>query len=161
MLLDEVKRHLQLLGKSYWSTLSKVVNTWRTYGVAKDFYNMWAATYGTQRARVVCGKLPQRALTGRWGSKDSTEQFFIKASKSEMQFIWYAMFVDPEAVYNKKHKRDSTASNDFAEDDEESYALIRNRWIREASEGTKGPHRGMSRYDSDSGSLIQTTNKFK
>lgn len=124
-----VKSQLEKLGKSYWGTLSKVVNTWRSYGNNLEFHKSWAARFGVDRARQTCRHLPARALSGRWGSKWATEEHFLLCTKMELQTIWQDMFLNKEAKPSKRRRVELT------DDGEETYAEVRSRWIREASEG--------------------------
>ena len=50
----------------YWSTLAKVVNTWRAPGSALKIFRQWASSYGHERAVKVARTIPPRPLRGRW-----------------------------------------------------------------------------------------------
>ena len=115
--------------------LAKVINTWRSHGKALEFRNMFKAKYGAARADELCHRLPQRALTGRWGSKNATEAHFLSIGKSQLQTVWSAMFLSEKKEKERKKKMRKTSMGD--DEGGETYSDVRNRWIREASEGMR------------------------
>eukprot|EP00974_Lingulodinium_polyedra_P034500 3316430-Lingulodinium_polyedra.AAC.1 len=58
---------------NYWSTIAKVVNTWRTPGTALKLFQAWTRLHSRARAQQVAQTLPPRPLRGRWGTAAAVE----------------------------------------------------------------------------------------
>lgn len=128
---------LALLGNAYWSILAKTINVWRTPGFAKSLHAAWLRLFGKDRAHIVAGRLPQRALTGRWGSGTASENFLLKAGPTELRQAWQL------GVVERMERLHTAAKGDTGDDDHdlplgdmgEDFVQIRSRWIRESTQG--------------------------
>ena len=59
--------------------------------------------YGIERAKQVCGRLPQVPLTGRWGSVSSALASVMVGGKEELPKVYRRVVVSKVAVKKRKH----------------------------------------------------------
>ena len=71
----------QLLG--HYSNVAKIVNCWRASGAASKIRKEYLKQYGKEASKAVA-RLPPRALTGRWGSVTTAEEFILKAGMDRL-----------------------------------------------------------------------------
>ncbi|CAK0871318.1 unnamed protein product, partial [Prorocentrum cordatum] len=79
-----VKRSLKRLGASYFSSLAKLTNCWRSAGNPARLARSWKLLY-PDRAKEVTSRLPQRPLTGRWGSVFENERHWLRCGKDGLK----------------------------------------------------------------------------
>jgi len=121
------------MGNTYWSILAKTVNIWRTIGIAKSIYSTWKTLF-PNTAKAKAGRLPQRALRGRWGSATLAERFLLRASEDMGEFhtVWEAAVVKYVSKLVQPENEDELG---ILVDPEDSFSAIRNKWVKEATEG--------------------------
>ena len=61
----------------HYSSIARIINTWRSTGNPKKNYNGWVTLFGKARADQVARRLPRRALKGRWGSVDDGDKYLL------------------------------------------------------------------------------------
>ena len=78
----------------YWSTLAKVVNTWRAPGSALKIFRQWASSYGHERVVKVARTIPPRPLRGRWGSAVAVGEYIIRCGHEELPTVFSTLLRD-------------------------------------------------------------------
>ena len=102
--------------ETYWGSLAKLINVWRTGSNAKALRASWSFLYGTDRAKSAAGKLPPRPLRGRWGSASRTEAVVLHATRSELTAVFKDCFVDSKQNKKPPKKKAKNAVPDIDED---------------------------------------------
>lgn len=123
-----VKSQLAGMG-SYFSTIAKMTNTWRASMNAQRIFRVWKRLYGEARAKKVAGRLPPRALRGRWGSIDDVETFFLHATKPECERV-FKEALGP--TLDKKRGSSAAGTLALADEDEEAYRQKVGTWTRDS-----------------------------
>eukprot|EP00969_Alexandrium_andersonii_P157472 6960391-Alexandrium_andersonii.AAC.1 len=77
------KRQLKL-AEPHFGNCAKIVHCWRSSALRKRIAAAWSERFGEERAKVVCSRLPMRALRGRWGSMFECERDLLRAGEGEL-----------------------------------------------------------------------------
>ena len=118
---------------AYLRKLCTLTNTWRTSGTAWKIRTEWTRLFGAASSQDSCGKLPQRALKGRWGYIEDAEEFYINLDPEQLAQVFAAVW--PPDTQAKPKRRSATALEqavDGVYDDELDYKEKVGRWIRES-----------------------------
>ena len=108
--------------------MQKIINVWRFGTNAKRIFRAYERLFGVDRARLVCKKLPQRALRERWGAIHTSEADLTAADESQLPQAWNVAFGpfrddDLRAAQNSENAPE-------AELGEEDLAEARKRMVR-------------------------------
>ncbi|CAK0896888.1 unnamed protein product, partial [Prorocentrum cordatum] len=93
-----VKRQLARLDAEYFSTLAKLTNCWRSAGNPARLRRAWTQWVSAARAVEVTARLPQRPLTGRWGSVFENERHWLSCGQADLKLTYTEALV-------KHHRR--------------------------------------------------------
>ena len=89
-----VKRHLARVEQylpTYWSTLSKIINCWRSSRKPCRIKTELKLRHGEGAAKKV-NRLPPRNLRGRWGSQHGAETYLIRAGRTQTTDMFQCVF---------------------------------------------------------------------
>ena len=103
---------------SYFSTVAKWMNWWRTTGNAKKIQFQWESRYGCHSALKYVSRMPGRCLDGRWQAIDECEKFVLKTPLHaiETQNMPAIAWVMAAAMDNNQSSKTSkTGSNDASD----------------------------------------------
>ena len=119
----------------YIRKLATITNTWRTSGTAWNIRAEWTRLFGAASSRHHCGSLPQRALKGRWGYIDNSEEFYINFDPEQLSQVFAAVW-PPDTQPTPKRKSVSALEQavEGMYDDEIDYTEKVGRWIRDSIE---------------------------
>ena len=115
----------------YIRKLATITNTWRTSGTAWNIRAEWKRLFGAASSQDKCGRLPQRALKGRWGYIDNCEEFDINLDPEQLS----QAFADVRPSDPQPKRRKASALErclEGAYDDDIEYTEKVGRWIRES-----------------------------
>ena len=119
----------------YIRKLATITNTWRTSGTAWKIRAEWTRLFGAASSQHHCGRLPQRALKGRWGYVDNSEEFYINLDPEQLSQVFAAVW--PPDTQSTPKRRSVSVREQAVEgmyDDEIDYTEKVGRWIRDSIE---------------------------
>ena len=116
-----------LMDGKYFSSLAKIVNTWRTRGNPQKIRQGLMTFHDLDVADPRGKRLPPRPLKGRWGSVTSTEQFMNNFTMKELSWIWKEKL---PSTHVRKKRQDAIEQDDG--DLGEDYSEKMSRWLRES-----------------------------
>ena len=140
--------------EAYLSNLAKAVNFWRSH--VPEFIDSWEAVHGfgkcSDRTRpdpVKYRRFPLAVISGRWGSVESSEQFFLERSRALLEPVYMAVLskymksttAGGGKAVGRSSKRAAAASGEAAdeprpgnqdllgaEDDRQHYRMKMTKW---------------------------------
>ena len=141
---------------AYASNLAKSVNFWRSH--VADFIDAWERIhgYGKSSARtrpdpVQYRRFPLSVITGRWGSIESSEAFFVERSRELLEPVYLSVLSKYMKASKDKAKDEGSGKNDAdsssrkrkdveksdhdlldKEEDREAYRLKLTKWAEGA-----------------------------
>ena len=96
--------------QAYTSNLAKCANFWRSH--VSDFVDAWEAQHGFGKASertkpkpVAYRRFPLAVISGRWGSVECCEQFFIERSRSLLEPVFLSVLSKYMKSAQKKSKK--------------------------------------------------------
>ena len=111
------KRALRKQGRFY-SKVAKMSNCWRAPSRSSKIYKAWQRLppeLGPERAKKVAGKLPPKAIQGRFGAVYKTVAHFLFAGKRSLEFVFKDVFVRGA----REEERERTMGDKIDDDPEE------------------------------------------
>lgn len=116
----------------HYSQIAKVVNVWRSTGVASKIRSKYAAMFGETRSLQVAKRLPPRPLKGRWGSISAVEQYLLACGPDELPSVYKAA-VGMETNSNQSEDESVEFKSDqIFEMDTATYRKLMGKWRLEA-----------------------------
>ena len=135
--------------QAYAANLAKCTNFWRSH--VSSFIDAWEAVHGfgrvsarTKPKPVAYRRFPLAVISGRWGSVESCESFFIERSRTLLEPVFLSVLSQYMKAGPKKSKKTSQApaqrptdvdvqdrrSNDLLDqaDDRDAYHMKLSKW---------------------------------
>ena len=133
-----------LCAVGYFSSLAKVVNTWRDKG--RKVYAYCAELFGALSAKTLARRSPPRCLIGRWGSEFNTTGRILAFEPAQLVQVWETMQRDqrkrpraPAAARAAPARDDPVPLDEHMQDEIEHQRSKNSRWYNESFAAIRAP----------------------